>query len=86
MHSNSYIHAPAVSQDILATYVLFITCYVKFIHPLKQCFAVCENKVLQLMSAGASLKSLGKQTLFSQTEDLPHTVLKVNGLLCGYES
>ena len=40
---------------------------IKFIHFLKQCCSVYENKVLQLMSAWLSL--FCESTLFSQTED-----------------
>ena len=32
---------------------------------LKQCFSFYENKVLQLMSAWASLERFGEKTLFS---------------------
>ena len=32
---------------------------------MKQCFPFYENKVLQLMSAGASLEEFGERTLFS---------------------
>ena len=35
----------------------------KSIHPLKQCFPFYENKVLQLMSAGASLEKFGEKDL-----------------------
>ena len=35
----------------------------KSIHPLKQCFSFYENKVLQLMSAGASLERFGDKDL-----------------------
>ena len=47
---------------------------------LKQWFSFYENKVLQLMSDGASLERFGERTLFTKNEDLADTVLKTNGL------
>ena len=45
----------------------------------KQCFSLYENKVLQLMSVGASLEWFGERNLFSKNEDRANTFLKTNG-------
>ena len=47
---------------------------------LKQCSSFHEKKVLQLMSAGASLERLGEKTLFSYNKGRAKTALKTNGL------
>jgi hypothetical protein len=41
---------------------------------LKQCFSFYENKVFQLMQAGASLERFGEKTFFSYNEDCANTV------------
>ena len=42
---------------------------------LKQCFSFYVNKVLQLMSTGASWERFGKRTLFLKTNGLYHCPL-----------